>query len=240
MEQLAYKFIKESEKTHWWFVGRRMVIGKILKTFFKAPLIETLDIGSGYGAMVPLLLTYSKSVDCIEPLQEAEASLKEYGADKVFLISDFPSQYPSKKYNLITMFDVLEHIDNHEKALLIIHDMLLKPEGRILLTVPAYQWMWSKHDEQHHHYRRYSKKDLIHLLRSTGFKNVKASYFMTNLFPLAFFQRLFMKSSLSTKEVQPIHPLLNRFFTFLFSIEAKWVQFFPYPYGLSVLAIAEI
>ena len=77
MEQLAYKFIKESEKTHWWFVGRRMVIGKILKTFFKAPLIDTLDIGSGYGGDLGKWKEYEKIV-AVEPEAEKTDEDEDY------------------------------------------------------------------------------------------------------------------------------------------------------------------
>lgn len=240
VEKIIYDFIKNSQRNHWWFVGRKKIVDQILHLYYPKRIQEAIDIGSGYGAMLPLLLQYCKNVDALEPLLETKPDLIKLGAREVFSISSFPNHSVKGQYELVTLFDVLEHIADQEKALRIIREQMLKPGGRIILTVPAYQWLWTSHDTVNHHYRRYSKKQLLGLLKANGYKKIKATYFMTVLFPLAVLQRLLMKWSRTTEEFRPINPVINFILKVVFSSEALWICHFPYPFGLSVLAVAEI
>ena len=88
----------------------------------------------------------------------------------------------SNSFNLITLFDVLEHIENDHNALLHLNK-LLKNQQFILLTVPAFNFLWSDHDDALSHYRRYTKKTLSLVLENSGFKIIRISYFMTWIFP---------------------------------------------------------
>lgn len=240
VEKIVYDFIRDSQKNHWWYVGRKKIIEKILHLYCPDKIHESLDIGSGYGAMVPSLLQCSENVDVIEPLLSTKKELLSIGAREVFTINSFPENIINKQYNLITMFDVIEHIEDQGKALKVIKEQMLKPKGMIMLTVPAYQWLWTSHDIVNHHYRRYTKKELTKLLEANGYKKIKATYFMTFLFPLAVLQRLWMKWNQKSNEFQPVNPMINFFLKLIFSSEALWICFFPYPFGLSVLAVAEI
>lgn len=240
VEKKVYDFIKNSQEHHWWFVGRKKIIEKILLLYYPQKIQEALDIGSGYGAMVTSLKLISEQVDAIEPLLESKEELQKIGVREVLTISSFPNIKLNKKYNLISMFDVLEHIKDHEKALQTVKELLVKPGGRIILTVPAYNWLWSSHDVANHHFRRYTKKELINLLITNGYKNIQVSYFMTFLFPIALLQRILMKWNLKTEEYKSLNPILNFFLKIIFSSEAHWIQYFPYIYGLSVLVVAEV
>jgi SAM-dependent methyltransferase len=239
MNKEAYRFIQEQEKSHWWFVGRRLVIGSILHQYIKKKTNTALDIGSGFGEMFPLLLSYTNSLDSIEPLKEARDVLLKKGAGAVLEIKNFPVQIPDQQYDLITMFDVLEHIENHKKALIEINKKLLNPFGRLVITVPAYQWLWSDHDVSNHHKRRYHRNQLSLLLHEAGFRVIRISYFMTILFPLSIFQRAFIRYSSTNEEYGSVHPLINSLLKVVFSWESIVIPFISFPFGLSIIAIVE-
>lgn len=239
MDKLAHDFLQSAEACHWWFLGRRRIIQRALEVTFNKPTKEVLDIGSGYGGMLPLLLKYSSIVDSLEPVKEAHESIMTFGARTIFNIDNFPDDYPKKQYDAVTMFDVLEHIQDDTKTMQIIRDEILKPKGKIVITVPANQWLWSVHDEINHHVRRYSKKSLRELLGISGYQNIKISYFMTFLFPLALLQRLFLKWNQTKEEFKSVHPVLNFILKKIFTSESYFLYRFPFPFGLSLIATAE-
>ena len=111
--------------------------------------------------------------------------------------------------------------------------------GKILITVPAYQWLWSKHDEFLHHKRRYSARDLQHKIDIAGLRVEKLSFFNTLLFPLAvtarFKDRLLGAASASGSEIpaDPVNALLYQ----IFSAERYLLERLSLPFGVSLLAI---
>ncbi len=222
---------------HWWFKGKR----EIAKTFFSSTSkrLEILDIGSGYGALLPVLKQWG-NVDAIEPYVAAHPSLFELGVRKIYENVDFPTTYPAKKYHIVSLFDALEHIKYDQKALEVIIEKLLKMDGICIITVPAYMWLWTKRDEVHRHYRRYTKLKLKKLLVKVGFKNIQISYYMTLLFPVALMQRLFRKIELHNSDrLWTPGRLINMLLWRIFSFESSLLRFTNLPFGLSLIAKAE-
>ncbi|MFC1751783.1 class I SAM-dependent methyltransferase [Thermoproteota archaeon] len=239
MQQNLYDFHKSNQFKHWWFNGRKSIIETLLKQHCSPGNLDILDIGSGYGVLIPTLKKWGK-VDALEPNHDCHDSLKQLGADTIYPYSNFPLTFPNKQYDLICLFDVLEHIENHEQAIQIIKNQLLKPNGKLLITVPSYQWLWTTHDEDNHHYRRYSKKMLLKLLKSNNFNSIRTSYFMTLLFPLAVIQRLISKMfSTKTNQKNRPHFIVNAVFEKIFHMESKLISKLNLPYGLSIISIAE-
>jgi len=238
MNKEAYQFILEQEETHWWFVGKKRIIKKLLATYFHEKALEGLDIGSGFGSIIPILKEYSEAIDVIEPWQEAKSFLVQNGARNIIDIS-FPEETLLHEYYFVTLFDVLEHFPDPAIVLATIRNNLLRERGKIMITVPAYQWLWSVHDETHHHYQRFTKKQLKILLEQNGYRLIKLSYFMTFLFPLALIQRLMMRFIKSKEEFKAMNPFLNKVLTTIFTWESRWIPTINFPYGLSLVAIAE-
>ncbi len=144
---------------------------------------------------------------------------------------------PDRTYHLIALLDVLEHVDGDEAALRSIATKLA-PGGSILVTVPAYQWMWSAHDEAHHHKRRYSRRGLRSVAEAAGLKVDRIGYFNSLLFPLAAAVRLAGKAVGKKESDDKVPPApLNRLFQSVFGLERHLVGRVPLPAGVSLFGI---
>lgn len=239
MKTHAYQLIKEHQFDHWWFLGRQKIIEAWIKYHTPGILedLEILDIGAGYGALVPTLKQFG-DVDVLEPYLEAHPTLQQLGARKIYPTTDFPLSWPDHRYDIVTLFDVLAHIEKDLLTLKTIKENLLKKKGTFFLTVPAYSWLWCKHDETYGHYRRYTKRNLINLLKESGFENIQVSYFMTLLFPLAVVSRLALKLNYSETDLKKIPRVVNKPLATLFGLEAKCIRRFNLPFGLNILVKA--
>jgi hypothetical protein len=141
----------------------------------------------------------------------------------------------------VTMLDVLEHIKQDAESLKTVN-RLLAPDGHVLITVPAFKFLWGPHDEAHHHQRRYQAESLRALLQDAGFSIVKLSYYNTWLFPPAALVRLIRKlvpGGAVGLELTLPPPWINRLLTMLFASERHLLTRARFPFGVSLLAVAK-
>ncbi len=149
--------------------------------------------------------------------------------------------FADAQYDLLTLLDVIEHIDD-DRAALVESRRVLKPGGTVLIMVPAYTWMWGRQDEIAHHKRRYTRPRLVSLLADSGFEVLRATYFNTLLFPPIAAIRLARRvigddaetSDFELSRPGPLNTLLARAFSF----EARLLDRVRFPFGVSVLVIA--
>ena len=238
MEKYLYDELFNHETKHWWFLARREIIVRLLQYFSPDKDNALLDIGCGCGAN---LVTLSRYYNCqgVEPSDEGI----DYCAQRKLKVKNgfLPDKidYPDNSFDIITMIDVLEHIEQDGLAVKTVN-RLLKKDGIFLATVPAYQWLYTKRDEFHHHYRRYSKSQLESIISSSGLKKIILSYYNTLLFPLALAERgtkkLLKKDKPEPDLVIPPKPI-NNFFKSVFAFEKKLLPRIPLPYGLSLIAV---
>lgn len=185
MERAVYDRMDELEANHWWFAARRDIIRAIIQRLI--PLTNEariLEAGCGTGGNLAMLAEYGR-LDAFEYDEAArEASERKSGLEIPF--GALPDQIPfgDTTYDLIGLFDVLEHIEDDQPALEALGNRLT-PNGRILVTVPAFPWLWSKHDERHHHFRRYTKASLSKVAKAAGLNVERSFYFNGFLFPVA-------------------------------------------------------
>lgn len=141
-------------------------------------------------------------------------------------------------YDLVCLFDVLEHLQDDVASLLTLQ-RLLRFDGRLLLTVPAHPWLWSFHDEELHHRRRYTRAGLVQALRSGGFDVDKVGYFNSVMFPAVVIARLLdrLRGGSVTGQSEPPQ-WLNVTLTRVFSAEAPIAARGVLPFGVSLFAIA--
>ena len=132
---------------------------------------------------------------------------------------------------------MLEHVDDRAESLRSIAAKLA-PGGKILVTVPAYQWMWSAHDLAHHHKLRYSKKGLRRDAEAAGLKVRKIGFFNSLLFPIAAAVRILGKLAGKTSSDDNLPPRpLNAMFEKIFGLERHLIGRMPFPAGVSLFAL---
>lgn len=239
MEEHLYKKFYEVETSHWWFSVRKLIVADMVHSIASMPPgSKVLDVGCGTGAM---LMMFSKEFDAYgtDTSPIAIEYCRKRGLTNAFCctLESFP--HPEMRFELLTMLDVLEHIKDEGAVLRAAHQKLI-PGGRILLTVPAYKYLWSIHDDLNHHQRRYVKSQLVDVLQANGFAVDFVSYFNTILFPSAFVGRIAKKLIKPTHDttlnipVSPINSLLRT----IFSFERLLLRKTSLPFGLSLIAVA--
>jgi SAM-dependent methyltransferase len=241
MDGEAYKEMIELQEKHWWFVARRDVIQSFMKLQMnESSTSKVLEIGCGVGGNVGLL-SQSRNYLGIDMHRPAIDYCSEKFPQFNFQctrVEDIPQEFSSNKFDSIYILDVLEHIDD-QLAILKSTQNYLTQNGRILLTVPAFEFLWSPHDDFVHHVRRYTKNSLKKTLEEAGYKVERISYFNSILFPLALIQRLgmrLMKKKLSTHLSTP-PTVINWLFTVIFAQEAWILKHTNLPVGLSIIAV---
>lgn len=240
MKEEAYVWIESVQFTDWWYNARRRVVQAFMERTVGPPSgdLRVLDNGSGFGSMIPMLARYGQ-VDAVEPHLRAHEFLDRLGVARIFP-SLALAQSPGRHYDLVTMFDVLEHVEDDRSALRYVASDVLDDGGRLVVSVPAYQWLYSQHDRHNGHFRRYSAGHLAGLMREAGFSDVRCSYLMTLLFPVAAARRLWIKrQATATKDSPVLPPRLNALCERVFGAEAALVRRFALPFGLSVIACGE-
>lgn len=240
MNPAAYLEMAETESVHWWYSGRRSILWSIIANLNLSPKSEILEVGCGTGGNLEMLANFG-TVSAFEMDENAQAiACKKTDNHYDIKTGYLPNQIPftNRQFDLILMSDVLEHIEQDVEALRSIKK-LLKKNGRIILTVPAYQWLYGKHDKFLHHQRRYSAKQLLKAIESSGFVSEKLSYFNTILFPLAVMVRFMDKfgdSQTATGTGVPA-TFINRALMVLFSAERYFLGKIDFPFGVSLLCV---
>jgi SAM-dependent methyltransferase len=227
MERAAYRFLEQAEHS-WWYTGRRRCIKQAL-THVRVPHGEILDFGAGFGASFNLLHSYGH-VDAYEIDEQSVAACRSRGYHQVF--TSIPPI--TKQYALIGAFDVIEHIEDDVSALRGLHARM-KKGGIMVVTVPAYAWLWSAHDELHKHFRRYTRRGICIALTKAGFTVEYASYWNTTLMPVAYIMRKFGKGG--GESLTP-SPAVNRLLSAVTWVESLLITFLPLPWGTGIVAVA--
>jgi len=144
----------------------------------------------------------------------------------------------------VTAMDIVEHIDDDKAAMMEIR-RVLRPGGRLFMTVPAYQSMWSEHDEALHHYRRYTSPSVRDLARRTGLEVERLSYTVTSLLPAAWAyrqcsNRLRKPRSDGEKraDLVTVSPGANAALLQILRWENTVLQRVAFPFGLTVFCVA--
>lgn len=242
MDPKAYLEMKAVEQQHWWFVARRSILVSILDQLDLPKNAKILEIGCGTGGNLKMLSAYGQ-VDAIEMNPDAVALVqREHGETVRVIQGALPGVSTDLigRYDLVCMFDVLEHIADEGSALSDVKS-LLNVSGKLLVTVPAYAWLWGAHDEFLHHQRRYTLGRLAQCLKANGLSPIKLSYFNSWLFPLVaigrLFDKLFNPTSPTGTAVPPAG--VNRLLQSVFASERHLLKCGRIPFGVSLMALAE-
>jgi SAM-dependent methyltransferase len=242
MESELYRGHAQLEDSHWWFWGRRAVVREVLEQRV-APVVgrRILDVGCGSGGMLTLLRDFGE-VEGMDSSDEALAYARERLGDGARLSKgELPDGIPAgRSYQLITAFDVIEHIPDAVGALRAVHGALA-PGGAFVCTVPAYRFLWSVHDDLNHHQRRYHAALLREHLTTAGFEVRFLSYFNSVLFPPIAAVRLLRKlvpEKRAESDLTEASPWVNALLGRLFASERHLVRRTSLPFGVSLIAVA--
>jgi len=234
-----YDVENKVESFHWWFVVRRKLLRLIL-SFVNIPTnCLTLDIGCGTGSNLKALVSAGLFPIGLDQSIYVLTLVKEKIGCPL-LVGDL-NKLPLKtnSVGLIIAMDIFEHLQ--EDVVGICESYRVLGEGGLLIvTVPAFKFLWGIQDEVTGHRRRYSRKEIVKKLREAGFDILKSSYFNFILFfPILFARfiiRLFGFKIESENELN--FPLINFFLKVIFSLELYVLKYFSFPFGVSIFCIA--
>lgn len=181
MEEQAYRQQFQLENGHWWFEGRRAVMWALLGRAGVRDGARLLDAGCGTGRNLQEFGRLGPAAG-VDPSPEAIDFCRQRGIEGVTRGTIEHLEFPDGAFDLILATDVLEHLRDDRAALRELR-RVAAPGANLLCTVPAYRWLWSGHDDEHHHFRRYTLGELRAALGAGGWRPVAESYFNTVLLP---------------------------------------------------------
>jgi SAM-dependent methyltransferase len=239
MELSEYAQMEKQEKGYWWHIGRREVLIRVLsKHVSPSGNLAILDVGCGTGINYGWLRQWGK----VTGLDTSPEALQYCQTKQVYdelVQTDGTHLQFQNQFDLVTAFDVLEHIPD-DIAALQSWRAALKMGGQVFITVPAYQWLFSAHDKALHHQRRYSAKELKNKFEQAGFKVKFISPFFFFTFPMVMLVRLFTKAAKPKTSYVETSSSLSKFLISLSKSEANFLAHGdPLPWGSSILVLAE-
>jgi SAM-dependent methyltransferase len=244
MQPHTYAIMREVEDKHWWYVGRRRIIADFVRRICEQLRAEgnseprILDIGCGTGGNLETLSGFG-SAEGVDISSEALDFCRARGLNNVRQGAAETLPYESESFDLVTGLDVVEHLDDDVSGL---REMrrVLRPNGRMLLFVPAFMFLWGVQDDVSHHRRRYTLSELKGKLQQAGMTVERASYANISFFGPILVGRLFMRvSGLRPASENNINiGTLNGLFGKILGAESWWLNRLSFPFGVSIICVA--
>jgi SAM-dependent methyltransferase len=230
----------QAEDRHWWYRGRRTVLERVIADLRLPARARILDAGCGSGRNMVEFARHG-AVTGIELSETSVALARERGAGEVIEGSVLEMPFEPDSFDFAASLDVIEHLEDDLAALRELR-RVVAPGGALLVTVPAYQWLWSGHDVVNHHFRRYTRRSLQRVAEQAGWQQARTTYFNSLLLPAAILLRVLDRFSRKTTESSldlwvpptPLNWLLER----PLALEAAMIgRGGRIPAGLSLLAV---
>jgi SAM-dependent methyltransferase len=240
MMEHTYPILFRVEQSHWWHTGRREILASFVADICRQvtdrrPRI--LDVGCGTGANLLMLSKYGDA-EGVDVSEDALAFCRERGLEKVKLGAGEELPYEDGSFDLVTAFDVVEHMDDDLAGLTEMR-RVLRPGGRVLLFVPAFMFLWGLQDDVSNHRRRYRLPELRRVLEQAGFEVERTTYANITFFlPILFIRKLMRLTGLKASTENNINvTALNGFLRRLFGTESWILRYMNLPFGVSALCV---
>lgn len=242
MDSSEYDKMYQLEETNWWYSGRRRLILKVVAELYKNysdKSMNILDAGCGTGINLRYLLDYGDAYG-LDISNEALKFSRIRGLSSLICGSVDRLPLTNEFFDLVVALDVIEHIQEDLTAIRELN-RVLRPGGSLIVTVPAFQFLWSNHDLAVHHKRRYTRSELRDILGLGGFIVERATYWNFLLFLPVAIMRLLKKATTSEQNKQtdlvelpaPMNGLLKA----LLRVENGILGWFDLPFGVSVMCV---
>jgi ubiquinone/menaquinone biosynthesis C-methylase UbiE len=239
-----YKQMYRLERNNWWFQGRRQIFLDFLNQIEgEKKQRRILDVGCGTGIMLGYLARYGQ-VEGIDISPKAIAFCRARGFKNVRLGDAQKLPFPDSSFDIITAFDTLEHLRDDRMALKEFY-RLLRPGGWLLASMPALPLIWSSHDVEHDHFRRYTVTDISQKVKQAKFELTRITYINALLFLPAFIFRgsIACLNKLGIfkghTDLVKMPKTLNRFLAKIFGLETRFLRHLNFPLGITLLLKAE-
>ena len=241
MKEHTYPIMFRIEQSHWWYTGRRKILANFVadicrRVTDRRPRI--LDVGCGTGANLLMLSKYGDA-EGVDISNDALAFCRERGLDQVKLGAGEELPYDDGTFDLVTAFDVVEHMDDDLAGL---REMrrVLRPGGRVLLFVPTFMFLWGVQDDVSNHRRRYRLSELRRVLEQAGFEIERATYANITFFlPILLVRQLMRVTGIKAESENNINvPALNGVLGKILGAESWILKRMKIPFGVSGLCVA--
>lgn len=242
MMEHTYPILFRVEQSHWWYIGRRRIIANFVEEICRQVTDrrpKILDVGCGTGANLLLLSKYGDA-EGVDVSEDALAFCRERGLEKVKLGAGEDLPYDDATFDLVTAFDVVEHMDDDLAGLKEMR-RVLRPGGRVLLFVPTFMFLWGLQDDVSHHRRRYRLPELQSVLKKAGFEIERSTYANITFFlPILMVRKIMRLTGIKTDTENTINvSALNGVFGRIFGAESWILRHMNLPFGVSGLCVAK-
>jgi len=249
MEAAAYRQFRDLEESHWWFRGRRTVYLGLLRHHLRGNRPRrVLDLGCGVGGFLAGLSEIGERVHATDVDRASLGICRERGYPLGVVSDGYALPFADGSFELVCLFDALEHIPDEARALSEVA-RVLAPGGHVVITVPAYQFLYANNDRVARHCRRYTRGSLRRALTGAGFTLERNTHTNVFLFPLILPAVLLLKAWESvfyrqpdperTNLTVPLPGVLQSLLWSVFAAELPFSRRFDWPAGHSILAIAK-
>lgn len=234
-----YTKMFELEDHYWWFVGRRRLALKLLRSHTSVAKPDVLDLGCGTGVVLRELGEWASPTG-LDMSDLALGFCRQRSLGR--LIKGDGSKLPiqDKQFDAIIGLDIFEHIEDDEAAFADAY-RILRPGGILVLSVPAFRALWGPHDIALMHFRRYRASEVRQRLEKAGFVVRRSTYSVFFLFPIVVIWRLFEKRKKGPAKASlvSVPKWMNTTLIAFQDLEAMLISAMNLPWGSSVIAVAQ-
>lgn len=247
MERRMYEDTARFQDRHWYFVGMREIVLALFGSWGSGRSLRILDLGCGTGQYLPWLSRLGRVVGVDSAPEALTYCSRNGGAGSLIIQADVRRlPFRSQSFDLVWASSILEHLQEDGSSLRE-GVRVLKPGGRVMISVPAHRFLWGHNDELAHHWRRYSRGEVEKLCRDCGLRIIRITNYGTTPMPLAWLVRkiknYFGHFSPGLKNISDFRlasfPDLRFFFLSVLRLEKRGLRRVNLPFGLMLYVLAE-